>query len=150
MLLVRGELLRRYPATTIYAAPATADGGLDPDTRLAPMFRGVVPPDITFVGFALGEDEARDTPGWHIVFEEHPGEPRFGLDEQAETTPPVTPDDLAWPHVALSPSGHVDLSQPLDAGDDLEAAWGRDAAQMARLTLQRPFRVAVHASELLP
>jgi hypothetical protein len=42
VLLVRGELLRRYPTTTIYAARATTTGELDATTRLAPMFRGAL------------------------------------------------------------------------------------------------------------
>src|SRR5206468_3250968 len=98
VLLVRGELLRRYPTTTIYAAPAAADGDLDPTTRLAPMFRGFLDPDITFLGFALTEEAALGTdpagPGWFFVLEQHPGEPRFGLDEQAEVDTPTTPDEL--------------------------------------------------------
>src|SRR5262249_12234657 len=39
VLLVRGELLRRYPTTNVYAAPAAAGGQPDTATRLAPMFR---------------------------------------------------------------------------------------------------------------
>lgn len=154
VLLVRGELLRRYPATTIYAAPANADGTLDAATRLAPMFRGFVAPDVVFAGFALTEEAALGSdppgPGWYVVFEEHPGEPRFGFDETAETDAPQSPDDLAWGHVPLAASGHVDLSRPLTgAGTELQASWGRDAAGMAALTLQQPFRVAMHASRLL-
>lgn len=154
VLLVRGELLRRYPATTIYAVRARADGTLEASTRLAPMFRGFVAPDVVFVGFALTEHAALGTnpsgPGWYFAFEEHPGEPRFGFDEEAETDSPQSPDDLAWPHVPLSSSGHVDLLRPLTgAGADLQARWGRDAAGMAALTLQQPFRVAIHASRLM-
>jgi hypothetical protein len=154
VLLVRGELLRRYPATTVYAARANNDGTLDASTRLAPMFRGFVAPDVVFVGFALGEETALGTdpagPGWYFAFEEHPGEPRFGFDEEAETDTPESPNDLAWPHVPLSPSRHVDLLKPLAAaGANLQASWGRDAARMAAITLQRPFRVAIHASRLL-
>ena len=154
VLLVRGELLRRYPTTTVYAARANADGTLDAASRLAPMFRGFVAPDVVFVGFALTEEAAlgRDPagPGWYFAFEENPGEPRFGFDEEAPPAPPATPDDLAWPHVPLTPSGHVDVSRPLAAGSaELQAAWGRDAAGMARLTFQQPFRVAIHATALL-
>src|SRR5439155_1895968 len=58
VLLVRGELLRRYPTTTVYAAPATADGDIDPATRLPAMFRGFLDPDVTFLGFALTEEAA--------------------------------------------------------------------------------------------
>jgi hypothetical protein len=154
VLLVRGELLRRYPTTTIYAVKSKADGTLDTATRLAPMFRGFVAPDVVFVGFALTEEAALGTspagPGWYFAFEEHPGEPRFGLDEEATVDTPASPDDLAWPHVAVTKSGHVDLSQPLKkAGPDLQQAWGRDAATMARLLFQQPFRIAIHASKLL-
>jgi hypothetical protein len=154
VLLVRGELLRRYPTTTIYAARARVDGTLDAATRLAPMFRGFVAPDVVFVGFALTEEAARGIDpagsGWYFAFEENPGEPRFGFDEEAGPTPPTTPDDLAWPHIPLTPSGHVDVNRPLVAGSaELQTAWGRDAAGLARLTFQQPFRVAMHAITLL-
>ena len=66
VLLVRGELLRRYPTTTIYAARATAAGALDATTRLAPMFRAALPPDIVLVGFALSE-ETRPRPPAGLV-----------------------------------------------------------------------------------
>lgn len=152
VLLVRGELLRRYPTTTIYAARATAAGALDAATRLAPMFRGALAPDIVFVGFALSEESALGIdpagPGWYFVFEEYPGEPRFGFDEFAVPGIPKTPDALAWAHVPLTSSGHVDVSKPLSAAENLQAAWG-NAAGMASLTFQQPFRVAMHASRLL-
>lgn len=154
VLLVRGELLRRYPTTTIYAARANADGTLAASTRLAPMFRGFVAPDVVFVGFALTEDAALGAtpagPGWYFVFEEHPGEPRFGFDEEALSAAPATPDELAWAHIPVTASQHVDLSKPLAAaGPALQAVWGRDAADMASLTFQQPFRVAIHASRLI-
>jgi hypothetical protein len=154
VLLVRGELLRRYPTTTIYAVRANADGTLVASTRLAPMFRGFVAPDVVFAGFALTEEAVLGTDpagaGWYFAFEEHPGEPRFGFDEQAETDAPQSQNDLAWPHVPISSSGHVDVLRPLaGAGAGLQASWGRDSAGMASLTLQQPFRVAIHASRLL-
>jgi hypothetical protein len=153
VLLVRGELLRRYPTTTIYAARALADGALDPATRLAPMFRGALAPDIVFVGFALSEEMALGIdpagPGWYFVFEEYPGEPRFGFDEVAAPGVPKAPDALAWAHVPVTPSGHVDVSKPLAAAANLQALWGRNAANNASLTFQQPFRVALHASRLI-
>jgi hypothetical protein len=154
VLLVRGELLRRYPTTSVYAAPAAADGSFDAATRLAPMFRGFLDPDVTFLGFALAEEAALGTdpsgPGWFFVFEQHPDEPRFGFDEEAETDTPATPDDLAWQHVPLTASGHIDVARPLAAGaPPLQEAWVRDAAALAWLTLQKPFRVAIHATALL-
>jgi hypothetical protein len=119
------------------------------------MFRAAIPPDIALIGFALSADAASGAdpggPGWYFAFEEHPAEPRFGFDEHARPGVPQTPDDLAWEHVPVSPSGHVDLARPLaSAGADLQAAWARDAAGTARLTFQQPFRTAIHASRLLP
>jgi hypothetical protein len=154
VLLVRGELLRRYPTTTIYAARATATGALDATTRLAPMFRGALAPDIVFVGFALSEENALGIdpagPGWYFVFEEYPGEPRFGFDEVAAPGVPKTADALAWAHVPVTASGHADVSKPLlSAATNVQGAWGKNAAATASLTFQQPFRVAMHAARLI-
>jgi hypothetical protein len=150
VLLVRGELLRRYPTTTIYAARATAAGALDATTRLAPMFRAALPPDIVLVGFGLSEETALAAPGWYFVFEQYPGEPRFGFDEVAGPGVPSTPDDLAWAHVPVTASGHADVNKPLlSASTGLQALWGKNAANTASLTFQQPFRIAMHASRLI-
>jgi hypothetical protein len=152
-LLIRGELLRRYPTTTIYAARATTEGELDATTRLTPMFRGALAPDIVFLGFALSEQSALGIdpvgPGWYFVFEEYPGEPRFGFDEVAAPGVPNIADALAWAHVPLTVSGHADVTKPLSAAANLQTIWGRNAAGTASLTFQKPFRVAMHALRLL-
>ncbi len=110
VLVIRGELLKRYPNAAIYAHRADwervggvidrtrprrlVDPGLDvngvparADVRL-PLYRATVEPDIFFVGFDLTETEAHggtgdvdtDPAGWFFVIKERPGEPRFGLD----------------------------------------------------------------------
>ncbi|MCX5065996.1 hypothetical protein OOJ91_08880 [Micromonospora lupini] len=150
VLLVRGELLRRYPTTTIYAAQATGAGALDATTRLQPMFRAALPPDIVLVGFGLSEEAALAAPGWYFVFEQYPGEPRFGFDEVAGPGVPATPDALAWAHVPVTASGHADVSKPLlSASAGLQAQWGKNAATTAFVTFQQPFRIAMHASRLI-
>jgi hypothetical protein len=150
VLLVRGELLRRYPTTTIYAARATVTGALDATTRLPPMFRAALPPDIALVGFGLSEEAALAAPGWYFVFEQYPGEPRFGFDEVAGPGVPATPDALAWTHVPVTASGHADVSEPLlSATAGLQALWGKNAANTASVTFQQPFRIAMHASRLI-
>ena len=56
MLLIRGELLRRYPDTIIYAAKAKLCGNqrvIDPTDERYPIFGGTLPTDITFLGFNL-------------------------------------------------------------------------------------------------
>ncbi len=106
VLLVRGELLRRYPNTVIFAGKAKAgangDNGrvLDETDERFPIFRGTLRPDITFFGFNLSVDDARGGTGasplgFFFVFQEQPTEPRFGLEPDAAGT--VTRwEDLAW------------------------------------------------------
>ena len=110
VLLVRGELLRRYPNTTIFAGKARAGAGgdhgrvLDPTDERHPIFRGTLSPDITFFGFNLSVDDARggtaaSPEGFFFVFQEPVTETRFGLEPQAEGT--VTRwADLAWTNFA--------------------------------------------------
>jgi hypothetical protein len=89
-LLVRGQLLRRYPNTAVYAwkrrpnAPADETqllkdaNGLPPAGAIqTPVFAGVIPPDITFFGFDIDREDAGD---WCFVLEEQMSEPRFGFD----------------------------------------------------------------------
>jgi hypothetical protein len=111
VLLIRGELLRRYPTTDVFAVKAVEDEGDrtpalprthvmpedDEDDEIAyPIFRGTLSSDITFFGFSLTVEEALYAPydretaddhadeGWFFVLQEAPGEPRFGLDVGAE------------------------------------------------------------------
>ncbi|MEO7851076.1 MAG: hypothetical protein ABIR94_02315, partial [Rubrivivax sp.] len=86
-LLVKGQLLRRYPNAAVYAwkrkknVPAD-DSKLvkppNPDTDIqTPVFAGVIAPDITFFGFDIDKGDIAD---WCFVIEEVMGEPRFGFD----------------------------------------------------------------------
>jgi len=103
VLIIRGELLRRYPNTVIYAAKAKLDGNqrvIDPTDERYPLFVGTLPTDITFVGFNLSKEDAKggtkDSPeGFFFVFQQHPTEPRFGLEPSATGTVQHWAD-LAW------------------------------------------------------
>lgn len=85
-LLVRGQLLRRYPNTAVYAWKKT-DGqatlqkdaqGLPPDNALqVPVFGGTIAQDISFFGFDIAAGEIEK---WCFVLEEQMHEPRFGFD----------------------------------------------------------------------
>ncbi len=170
VLLVRGEVLRRYPSTIVYALRADRSSGspvLGSD-RLEPVFAGRLPPDVAFFGFAIEEAVVRgaDTeanPGWFFVFEEQPGEPRFGLEVVASAKPLASWDELAWPDLALDASTlhYIDLAEEVPAARALQtvggAAWHAGpgpliarGADHAAITSQRPVRVAVHASQMLP
>jgi hypothetical protein len=103
VLVIRGELLKRYPNTVIYAQKAIDDGegnriiyegDLSPaefDRHIKfPLFRAEIEPDLRFFGFDLTIEKARGTVeskkfpndqlGWFFVIQEVPGEPRFGMD----------------------------------------------------------------------
>jgi hypothetical protein len=166
VLLIRGELLERYPGAVIYAAEAVRDqsGRLIPGTKEKhPIFRGTMQPDVTFLGFDLTRVEARGTetpggkPGWFLVIKQQPGEPRFGLDEASGvvTTKPAKWSDVSWGHVASSAAQfqalqHVRLNPgPLVNHAIGGVKWGANAAHMASITLQKPMRIAIHARQMI-
>jgi hypothetical protein len=142
VMLMRSALLRRYPNAIIYAAPAMASGAtrtpdLDPAHELFPSFRGEMKPDVSFFGFDITAAAAQGsdgTAGYYIVIQEHPTEPRFGV-------------DVGTP---AGSEAHIRVADGPPAGlpaDNL--TWGRNAAHVAGLLRRRPFRVAIHASMLV-
>jgi hypothetical protein len=121
VLIVRGDLLKRYPNTVIYALRAqwdqAEDGTVlkDKPRRFAPtgtkaelianekypLYSAHIEPDIFFLGFDLTVEEAQGTdqdPGWFFVLKERVGEPRYGLDleDEAVAVPLKEWDDLSW------------------------------------------------------
>jgi len=180
VLLVRGELLRRYPNTLVYAVKAKR-GGQKRDLGTEekhPVFRGTLKPDVTFFGFELTTDEAKGgtgylgDPGWFFVLQEQPTEPRFGLDIEEPAkfgTVAQSWNDLSWAHLAadadaLEQLTYVDLTSALPNTAQAEntspavvwhvapAAAGRGsrASDLAYITLQLPVRIAIHGSRMLP
>ena len=161
VLLVRGQLLRRYPNAVVCAVPSRADRSLNltPSLRKDPLFWGRIDPDVTFVGFDLVTEDIQDAPGWYFVIAEQPTEPRFGLDTPTSGSggTPASWEDLDWGHVGVAPGGHLRLAgaslanaeKPIVAGGNIRARFGRTSADMAAITFQRPGRAAVHSSELV-
>lgn len=160
VLLIRGELLRRYPNSVIYAVKAEPkDGQLDlSENELPPIFRGTLKPDVTFLGFdpaKLTKKEAIADPGWFFVIQEQPTEPRFGMDvaDFEKPLPPLTRwNDLSWRHLAnteeaLKALSHASATTVLPVISNVE--WGRNSAHQAYITLQRPVRIAIHARDMI-
>jgi hypothetical protein len=101
VLVLRGDLLKRYPNTIVYAQRAVwssdarhrnelalydeegakALAGIDDPNLRYPAFRATVAPDLHFIGFDLSLEEAR-------------GDPALDETAQARTTLPA--DRLGW------------------------------------------------------
>ena len=106
VLMVRGELFKRYPNAIVYAGKAVPDAKgqtliLDPTDERYPLFRGTLGPDMTFLGFNLTVDDAlgksSEFPhGFFFVFQEQPSEPRFGLEPSDDVSPVPHWAELAW------------------------------------------------------
>ena len=176
VLVIRGDLLKKYPTAVIYAQQAMwktdgdrAERVLD-DSNPAqfiktPVFKAEIEPDVRFLGFDLtasvvkgSPDPAAQNPGWFFVIQERPGEPRFGLDNLSEDSPatPTTWNELAWEHLADFASldrVDFDVNVPDDASitspPDSQFEWGRNAADMAYILYQVPVMVAFHAADML-
>jgi hypothetical protein len=152
VLLIRGELLHRYPDALIYALRAKTLEAIGTEVKL-PLFRGRIDPDITFLGFDLTEAVARGDeadPGWFFVIQEQPTAPRFGLDEE-RSVPLDTWNDLAWTDVATSPGAHLKLSASTPSVTNPSGVtWAFNGAHMAAVLRQRPVRISIHARQLLP
>ncbi|HEY6189581.1 MAG TPA: hypothetical protein VIW80_18150 [Pyrinomonadaceae bacterium] len=135
VLVIRGELLKKYPNAVIYAQRAKwqrkANGSIDntKERRLedqptveantkTPLYEARVDPDIFFFGFDLTASEARggigddptDDPGWFFIIQERPGEPRFGFDIERDGDLNVW-NDLAWPDVLTGTDQFIRLNE---------------------------------------
>jgi hypothetical protein len=147
VMLLRSELLRLYPTAVIYATRAllSSDGTRRPSADAAdevhPAFRGSMQPDVSFFGFdlsvpdAIGDpDVSPPNPGYYVVIQEQPSEPRFGF-------------DVDTPRPAAT---HLRVADGAPAGVPLQGlTWGKNAAHMAGITRQMPVRVAIHASQFV-
>ena len=82
ILLIRGEVLRRYPGASVFARRAAWGSSRVPrelgDEVREPQFRGALDPDLVFFGFPLTITEARGSetdPGWFFVLRQQPDRP---------------------------------------------------------------------------
>ena len=111
VFVIRGELLKKYPNTVIYAQKAVKKDGIrkinenstDPKEIIFPIYKADLDPDIKLLGFNLTIEQAAGTQetdgfpgdnlGWFFIIAEVPGEPRFGMDL---TYNPDKPDTYTW------------------------------------------------------
>ena len=175
VLMIRGDLLKKYPDTIVYAQKArfkqAGDEGfiegeydpkVDPRTltgnKMYPLFSANIDPDITFFGFDLTADEARgnrpDDPGYFFVLHERPGEIRFGLDAEGTSGTPPNWNDINQNNAPIT-GHHVDASNnAITATDntvnDKPVTWGDNSTNFAQILFQNPVLLAVHGDEMIP
>ena len=167
VLLIKADLIRKFPDVRVYAVPAMidAEGERVPnvgDQLESPSFVGSLGRGINFYGFdGLTEEQARGDgaeDGWFFVLEEEPRATRFGLDIGG--TAGQLPDgwnSLGWRHLAAAgerapwfcsidpPNVRFDGETTLGG-----LTWGDDAAAMAAITFRRPIQIFMHATAMLP
>lgn len=169
-LTVRGELFQAFPKLDVYAATGKYDsaGALVLDSPIySPRFQMELTEDMrayVFTSSEIDQEKLMRTEGpnqWYFIFQESPTGPRFGFDnppdppkesspaDPAKEPPPVKSwNDLTWAHVHLDRKYFVSVSSGLEKvpGD---ARWNHTAAEMARITLQKPFQMIFHAHMLI-
>jgi hypothetical protein len=178
VLVVRGDLLKRYPNSVVFAQKAIRDNtgaqAIDLDLTTAefaqqllfPLYKAELPPDIKLFGFDLTARQAKgldpspgfpttDHEGWFFVIQEVPGEPRFGMDiEYDPGSDGLTWDDLSWRSFTPPDPDFVKVSPspvggPFAPTDNTPDRWATTSANMAYMLFQKPSMVAVHAAEML-
>jgi hypothetical protein len=138
VMVIRSSLLGRYPNAAIYLTPAVHPGtppdpnrlaaDEDPEHEQLPLFTGSLQPDVAFFGFAVATAAATGADGGlghYVVIQEHPTEPRFGLDADFPRG--------GASHLAVAAGGPA----------------ARNAAEMAARTRRLPVRIAIHAARLM-
>lgn len=127
VLLVRGQLIKRYPNVVVYAATSATREEVPPDDyrERHPIFNGFLGGDVAYYAFDLKLSDVKDAADpWFFILQEQPAEPRFGV-------PETPPDDPPYARVAPEFNG---------AGTAANVAWDG---------FRDPLRVAVKGSALM-
>ncbi|MFD0260551.1 hypothetical protein ACFVH7_20070 [Kitasatospora indigofera] len=154
VLLIRGRLVRRYPGLVVAAVPPAAvrRPDLDPDHWLAPVM--VLPMDERTCAYAFQLPPGEQILDWWIVLAENGRRLRFGYDTAPGTGDGMqTWDDLNWERVqagGFASLGAMPRPEPVEEREHPRVN-GRpwNAADVARVTLQRPFRLLRSARSLI-
>jgi hypothetical protein len=162
VLLIRGQLLERFPTVSIYAYPIAGTelrpGGsnpppaagvvdaseMDPSKIEMPILRGHLGSDISYIGFNI-DPKTIDT--FFFVVQEQMTEPRFGFDDpDGKNQVGRGWQAVDWNDVQIA--GGAFLTGPALQGAARQAALPADlprwntphAATVAQAMLQQPFR----------
>lgn len=110
---------------------------------------------MTFLIFPFSEDDARHSgsnPGKYFIIEEPVGELGFGLDLASANT--FSYENLSWEDFGIdeqSFGGYATILESEEILEDDKKLWnvGTSAFRAAK-TFQKPYRIAIHADQMLP
>jgi hypothetical protein len=174
VLVIKGDLIRRYPGTIIYAIKVPKEGTalqywseafpednppIPDEIIIQPIFRATIGADIQFAGFPFTKESISGTSRdaeYYFVLQENQLLPRFGLDVQSVQTrrPDLcgnvgsvseTDDPCTADDLSWSDVALDEISKYLNQFDSL----AEHAAQLAGKTHQKPMRVIIHSSLML-
>ncbi|KMO84105.1 hypothetical protein BST22_13940 [Mycolicibacterium chubuense] len=166
VVVIKGDLLRRYPNTLISAEKGVTSPLREPtdftsDGQVAKeWFRGFIGSDVTYSVLGISHERLQETDGdddrhcWYISLLEPYDELRFGLDE-GDSTPNASTDGVdkrydvtdTWTWQGTHPGGP--LPQPLHLTPaDLQCH--NSSAIAGASLLQRPFRLLLRAKTYVP
>lgn len=150
VLLIRGRLVRRYPQMIVAAVPAQSVGAADLGQSTWEHPKMVLTLDERTCAYAFVLPG--DIHDWWFVLAENSYRMRFGFDNPPPPSPPPPPQpyrhwsDLTW---QVPEGGFADLSA-MPAVPEQETRPDRwNAATVAMVSLQRPFRVVMSARKLI-
>ena len=151
-ILIRGDLVRRYPDANVFLAPPRSGGVPDYEAGIQPSFEGRLGSDVLVLGFPEATDVVLGETGigeHFVVIEERVTAPRFGLDQERNGDLKSW-DGLAWTdfedsgdHISTGPIQGL-RTQLID-----EVEWGRNSAHLAAAVHQRPYRRVYPATHLV-
>jgi hypothetical protein len=164
VLVIRGELLRRYPDAIVVAVRAELDARGKPtfEDPSVPgalarvLFHAPLPPDYTLIGFDLSDAQIQSQSWWFLIAE-HPTAPRFGLSLYGQGNPPAgSPakrDDLDWNDLGALRNGRflASAARTLAVSEPPQptVTWPGNAAVVAHVLLRDPVRAAFEAKRML-
>ncbi len=153
-LLVRADVLRRFPGTILLAVPADATKRV-PETGGAwqqPIFTLPVDDRTCVFGFPLTGRKVLDE-SWLFVLREPMRGTQFGFDLTTPQSPAFeTWADMRWEHVPQKRSfAHANgtLQQNPSSLTATDPRWSPSAVDIASIAFQRPFQMAYSPKRLL-
>jgi hypothetical protein len=157
-LVLRSELLRRYPTLVVGLQPATPTGPSDDLTQMiAPRQRLAVGQDMLIVMFDKSAQQVK-ADGDYLLLLERPGQPTFGLDELPAggdaSVDPLSWNDLTWDYLGTPPGDIITISntgprQPHATAEPVSVAYLNDSANLAYALFQEPILAALPIEGLL-